>query len=450
MLRHLTNDFFSKSIEQLTQEEDNMSILEPSAPQTTEVTVLPTFEMLHNLTWLTTGTLDQMIQFIASPQQSAEWVHTFLMTHSYHTPAQNLLEALIGHFKAFPFKETEVNLVHMRIIRTILRWKSLPCYDFQAAGVENHQLLQEFIQMLRSNTNHPVASHWASELEQSVTMIPARYINSISSCNLRRPTSSMSGNRLSLLQIPAMDVAEQLTLIDHQLMCNIKLTELLRTNWSSSKKKKTLAPNVIEFAKRFNRVSTWAATEVLIAPTNELRVAVLDRLIKIEKELLKLKNFNGLMAIHAGLNFCEISRLKPLWKAMPERRTRIFEQVEELMSPLQNFTEYRNALSETTPPFIPFQSRLLGDLMSVEQMDLHTSTGAINFYKLSEIGQLLKLVELSQNACYPFPKMDAIQTFLKDDIFVLSKGVMFSISEQCLLSFEKVKKPSHRRKKSLS
>ena len=94
MLRHLTNDFFSKSIEQLTQEEDNMSILEPSAPQTTEVTVLPTFEMLHNLTWLTTGTLDQMIQFIASPQQSAEWVHTFLMTHSYHTPAQNLLEEI--------------------------------------------------------------------------------------------------------------------------------------------------------------------------------------------------------------------------------------------------------------------------------------------------------------------------------------------------------------------
>ena len=94
----------------------------------------------------------------------------------------------------------------------------------------------------------------------------------------------------------------------------LKLRELTHTYWSSSSQKEIKAPNVLAFAKRFNDVSNWVATEILIAPSQNIRVEILEKFILVEKELLKMENFNGLMEIHAGLNFLEISRLKPIWK----------------------------------------------------------------------------------------------------------------------------------------
>lgn len=227
------------------------------------------------------------------------------------------------------------------------------------------------------------------------------------------------------------------------------------------KQKDTLSPNVLAFAKRFNQISNWVATEILVASSNETRIQILGRFISLEKHLMKLDNFNGLMAIHAGLSFHEISRLKPVWKVcfklinlsfiysnvifilffqkeMPEKKMRKYLMVDELMSSLDNFSNYRKKLLNTKPPFIPFQSRLLGDLATLDQMDLYIpDTGHVNFYKLTEIGQILKLVELSQSVAYSFIEVPEIKNFLTKDAFTLSKSVMFAVSEQVLANIKK-------------
>jgi len=314
----------------------------------------------------------------------------------------------------------------------------MPCYEFSSSGPQAHAMVKQFVKFLKESKSHPIAAYWAKELQQSASaFVPIRTHSEEGRHSAHKRTKSSA--RMSLLRLDPYDVAKELTLIDHEMLCAIKLSELTKTRWSGGSKKEN-APQVLAFAKRFNQVSTWVATEILIAPSNDLRVEVLECLLKIELHLLDMNNFNSLMAIHAGLNFSEIARLKPLWKLVPEKLMKRFEQVEELMSPLHNFAGYRKTLSETVPPFIPFQSRLLGDLMSAEQMDTFLDNGHINFYKLSEIAQLLKLVELSQSMAYPFDRVAELHNYLYDDVFVLSRNIMFSLSEQCLRGFEKPRK----------
>lgn len=437
-LRLLNDNFFSTSLEELEAlTPDSMAIAEPPQIKSKDNAPPPTIEIIRHQTWLTAGTPAQMIEFITGPTQNAEWVHTFLITHAYHSTTEQLLEALIEQFKTYPLKKTEVNLIHMRIVRIISRWKSLPCYDFASSSHQAHVIVQRFAKFLDESKVHPIASHWAKELQQTAgTFVPIRTLSEEG-----RPSGKKRKTmaRMSLLRLDPYDVAKQLTLIDQEMICAIKLSELTKTRWSGGGKKEE-APNVLAFAKRFNVISSWVATEVLVAPSNDLRVEVLESLLRIELHLLEMNNFNSLMAIHAGLNFSEIARLKPLWKLASEKLIKRFEQVEETMSPLHNFSHYRKTLSETVPPFIPFQSRLLGDLMSAEQMDTFLDNGHVNFYKLSEIAQLLKLVELSQSVAYPFEPSAEIRNYLQDDLFVLSRSVMFSLSEQCLRGFEKPRK----------
>lgn len=67
--------------------------------------------------------------------------------------------------------------------------------------------------------------------------------------------------------------------------------------------KEQLAPHLSKLAKRFNQVSFWVATEVVTAedygtsPSKTLRF-----FCKVLGHLRELCNFNGLMAVLAGLN----------------------------------------------------------------------------------------------------------------------------------------------------
>ena len=67
-----------------------------------------------------------------------------------------------------------------------------------------------------------------------------------------------------------------------------------------------------------------------------------------------------------------------------------------------------------------------------------TDDGSVNFHKLTEIGQILKLIELAQSAVYDLKEDSPIQEYLKH-VFVLSKSVMFAVSEQCLANLKRQK-----------
>ncbi len=74
-----------------------------------------------------------------------------------------------------------------------------------------------------------------------------------------------------------MELVRQLTLIDYKLYSAIPVVELTDQSWN----KKGCTPSVTAFIDRFNQLSYWVVTEIVLSPNIKKRVAVMKRFINM-------------------------------------------------------------------------------------------------------------------------------------------------------------------------
>ena len=98
--------------------------------------------------------------------------------------------------------------------------------------------------------------------------------------------------RFSLKDIEPAELARQLTLLEADIFSRLSETEFYHRNYLSESKEK-LAPHICKLVDRFNTVSFWVATEIVMAMKTQDRVALIKKFIKTAEELRDLGNFNG-------------------------------------------------------------------------------------------------------------------------------------------------------------
>eukprot|EP00731_Ephydatia_muelleri_P006960 Em0003g1208a len=151
----------------------------------------------------------------------------------------------------------------------------------------------------------------------------------------------------------AQDVAEQLTEIDSKLLGNIRPDEIEGEAWTKKQKYLTptnlqneRSPNIMAMVQAFNRLALLIPTEILGETTPQGRANVISKYIKIASECYKLKNFNSLKSVLAGLQCTPIFRLTKTWNKVPYNRLREFKRLTTLMSEVNNWQLYRNQLNK--------------------------------------------------------------------------------------------------------
>lgn len=80
----------------------------------------------------------------------------------------------------------------------------------------------------------------------------------------------------------------------------IRSRELLGAVWTKSEVRHKKAPGVCALIDHFNRIATWAGTEILSAPEKN-RQKVARHFAKVVKELVRLNNYCSSFAITAQL-----------------------------------------------------------------------------------------------------------------------------------------------------
>lgn len=130
-------------------------------------------------------------------------------------------------------------------------------------------------------------------------------------------------------------------------------SELLNQSWSKPKTKHK-SPNVLKFITRFNNLSNWVASSILKAAKLRQRAKVMSKCIKLAEHLKNLHNFNGCMAILAGINSASVYRLRWTRKELPPRSTQILGELEEILSSARAFQLYRETIAQLDPPCIPY------------------------------------------------------------------------------------------------
>lgn len=450
------------------------------------------------------GTIELLIERLANEEiQDLEYVRAFLLTFRAFTTPIDLINRLSFRFNAqnSRYKVTEGaesiptslrrnsddgNLpnkspgwfVQYRIINFVKKWADTCWFDFEGNEL-TYAALQQFIRNVRAS---PMVD-LADSLDDFVMMKRKEslknhdidpYISGANSSGNGTPPPSKSTmprriakmkakkageNRMRLsmfaaslssdfLNLEVNSVARQLTMIDFEFFRRLDRSEIIRLFLSSACPPDTfylLPPTtrLSAYAARFNRVSFWVATEIVTMPNLRQRVQVLQRFVQLAKLLSEFNNFNGVMAILAGLQNAAVYRLKKTWAALPQQHHVTLANLKRIMSFDGNYYNYRLLFNRDFPQFIPFMGLFLKDITFVTdgnptfvESDNEHSPPLVNFSKFWKVFSTVENLLRYQKGIYYLPYHAEAYRFCSD-LPSLDEDTLYEYSLLCEPRIEK-------------
>ncbi|KAJ4016584.1 hypothetical protein NW752_003710 [Fusarium irregulare] len=223
------------------------------------------------------------------------------------------------------------------------------------------------------------------------------------------PTDNLPMNKFRyhiFMDIPADDVADELTRIDWIMFSSIRIRDFVRhVSLSASQKERCKSlRNVNRMINHFNHIAKWVANMILLRDKAKHRALILEKFMHISLKLRQLNNYNGLAAVLAGVNGTAIHRLNQTRALVPADIQKRFARLGILMGTQKSHFAYRLAWENSSLPRIPFIPLHRRDLVSAEEGS-RTFVGAdgdrINWKKFEVLGEVLLPMMKSQGASYP-------------------------------------------------
>eukprot|EP00727_Mastigamoeba_balamuthi_P008161 m51a1_g3966 hypothetical protein (808) ;mRNA; r:384562-387553 len=175
----------------------------------------------------------------------------------------------------------------------------------------------------------------------------------------------------SFMDVHPQELARQLALIEQGMFLSTPLCEASHLAWMqrSREAKERDAPNLCALIAHSDNVSMWVASEVVLTPNLQQRVATLARFIDLANCCMWCKNLNGMMEVMIGLQNPSVARLASTWSALPRPSLQQFTQLARYSSSDKNYAAYRELLSECekAQPVLPFVAVSLRDLVFIEE-----------------------------------------------------------------------------------
>jgi len=351
--------------------------------------------------------------------------YLFLLTYQYYMTHEELYGILATHCqKMFDGKERAIwrDRKKALILGAISRW-------VRVRGSELLVDAPEVVDLLKTHFGDAPATDKMSVAEflhDCTSRIPhvvffAEHGNE--ACSLRL---------LAKMEKDLHGLAEQISLFHQKLFSFIPISELI--------KKKKLNPDISDsdiftasFVTSFNRLTKWLISQI-VSSDEKKTVDLLSNSIKLAKELLKLNNFNGAMAVSTALQHPAVERIESAWERVPKKLIGHMKELTEIFN--LNFSNYRPLISTCSPPGVPCLVVIQHDLFGLEEnaktwLPEKGPNALVNFDKLRMIGEMLQQVKLFQLTPYDIKPVDLIQDALKnlpvlDDTAVYSRRKLSS------------------------
>ncbi|XP_068248413.1 rap guanine nucleotide exchange factor 1 isoform X3 [Palaemon carinicauda] len=226
----------------------------------------------------------------------------------------------------------------------------------------------------------------------------------------------------NLLDFKSREIAEQMTLLDAELFDVMEIPEVLL--WAQEQNEEK-SPNLTTFTEHFNKMSYWARSRILQQEDAREREKCVMKFIKIMKHLRNVNNFNSYLAILSALDSAPIRRL--------EWQKNITDGLKEYCALIDSscaFRAYRQALSETSPPCIPYIGLILQDLTFVNIGNTQfMQDGNVNFSKRWQQYNILDNMKRFKKCQYQFKKNEKIIAFFNNFDDYLNEEALWHISE---------------------
>ncbi|PAA81617.1 hypothetical protein BOX15_Mlig001641g2 [Macrostomum lignano] len=215
--------------------------------------------------------------------------------------------------------------------------------------------------------------------------------------------------------LSALDIAEQITLIDHKLFRALKSAELITQAWMKKNPEDRASSTVLQISKRFNATSCLVVSEIISCSDIDRRVTCIEKWAAIADICRCLHNYNGVLQICAALVNSSVFRLKKTWERLSKSTRQMIDRLQLLVSSDGRFKNMRSALHNCDPPCIPYLGMYLTDLSFIEEGTSNvTEEGLINFCKMRMIAHIIREIQQFQQTPYRIEHNQRVCDYLLD------------------------------------
>jgi hypothetical protein len=164
-------------------------------------------------------------------------------------------------------------------------------------------------------------------------------------------------------------IAKELTRMDWIMFSSVRPRDLVRHVSLSNEARKQCRQleNVTRMTAHFNHIAFLVTNYILLRDKPKHRALMLEKWMRIARQVRKLNNYNSLGAVIAGIKGTAVHRLIATRDLVPQAVTHDFLKLDILMGPQKSHFAYRLAWENSSGERIPYIPLYRRDLVSASE-----------------------------------------------------------------------------------
>ncbi|XP_034402970.1 ras-specific guanine nucleotide-releasing factor 2 isoform X2 [Cyclopterus lumpus] len=228
--------------------------------------------------------------------------------------------------------------------------------------------------------------------------------------------------------LSAMELAEQITLLDHIVFRSIPYEEFLGQGWMKVDKTER-TPYIMKTSQHFNDMSNLVASQIMTHTDVGSRASSIEKWLAVADICRCLNNYNGVLEITSALNRSAIYRLKKTWAKVCKQTKALMDRLQKTVSSEGRFKNLRETLKNCNPPCVPYLGMYLTDLAFIEEGTPNfTEEGLVNFSKMRMISHIIREIRQFQQSPYRMEHQPKVTQFLLDKTLVMDEDTLYELS----------------------
>ncbi|XP_076005595.1 ras-specific guanine nucleotide-releasing factor 2 isoform X2 [Genypterus blacodes] len=228
--------------------------------------------------------------------------------------------------------------------------------------------------------------------------------------------------------LSAMELAEQITLLDHIVFRSIPYEEFLGQGWMKVDKTER-TPYIMKTSQHFNDMSNLVASQIMCHTDVGSRASSIEKWVAVADICRCLNNYNGVLEITSALNRSAIYRLKKTWAKISKQTRALMDKLQKTVSSEGRFKNLRETLKNCNPPSVPYLGMYLTDLAFIEEGTPNfTEEGLVNFSKMRMISHIIREIRQFQQTPYRIEHQAKVTQYLLDKTLIMDEDTLYDLS----------------------
>lgn len=206
-----------------------------------------------------------------------------------------------------------------------------------------------------------------------------------------------------ILMYDSLSIAQQMTLIEKELLAEIDWNELLDlhltyaapqvTSWLQLLVQNETLSGIDLAIARFNLTVDWIISEIILTSDVKLKRNTIQRFIHVADHCRRFQNYNSMMEIVLALSSIVVQKFNEAWRLIEPGDLVTWEELKQIPSLDRNYSSVRKLLNSVDPTkgCVPFIVVYLSDIsLNSEKKNWFVENQVVNYNKFDTNVQIVK------------------------------------------------------------